>query len=117
MIFLADESVDFPIVEFLREKKHVVFSIGEMQPGLSDNAVLTLANRKKALLLTADKDFGELIFRQGRISQGIVLIRLFGLTPETKSQIVASAIHEHAAKIKNAFSVITPNITRIRQKN
>lgn len=59
MEFWADESVDR-----LREDGHQVWYAAEMEPGLSDEAVLALANREAALLLTADKDFGELVFRE-----------------------------------------------------
>ena len=50
-----------------------------MQPGITDAEVLNLANNESAILLTSDKDFGELIFRLHRIAAGVVLIRLFGL--------------------------------------
>ncbi len=60
MTFLADENVDRPIVERLRKDGHVVFYVVEMQPGTPDKQVFDTANREKALLLTADKGFGEL---------------------------------------------------------
>jgi len=65
--FLADEDVDKPIVERLRKDSHIVFYVIEMEPGISDDEVIQRANQESALLLTADKDFGELVFRQGRI--------------------------------------------------
>ncbi len=64
MIFVADESVDKPIVDRLRADGHEVHFIGESDPGLSDESVLSFSNFKKAVLITADKDFGELVFRQ-----------------------------------------------------
>jgi predicted nuclease of predicted toxin-antitoxin system len=65
---LADESVDGPIVKRLRQEGHTVQYIAEMTPGITDDMVLELANQEAALLLTADKDFGELVFRQRRVS-------------------------------------------------
>jgi len=44
-----------------------------MEPGISDETVLDMANREEAVLLTVDKDFGELVFRQGRMTGGIIL--------------------------------------------
>lgn len=64
MNFLADESMDQPIVERLRADGHVVLAVIEMEPSLPDEAVLTRANQQEAILLTADKDFGEIVFRQ-----------------------------------------------------
>lgn len=54
MNFLADESIDRQIVERLRADGHSVQSVAEMEPGISDDVVLGLANRVSALLLTAD---------------------------------------------------------------
>ena len=115
MKFLADESVDRPIVERLRQEGYKVWYVAEMEPGISDDAVLNLANRESALLLTADKDFGELVFRQHRFMIGIVLIRLAGLSPLLKAEIVASMINKHLKELPNAFVVITPAMFRIRR--
>ncbi len=115
MNFLADEGVDRQIVTRLRQGGHLVGYVAEMEPGLSDDIILDAANREKALLLTADKDFGELVFRQQRISSGVVLIRLAGLSPERKAEIVVAAIQRHLEKLTHAFSVITPAAFRIRR--
>ena len=63
MNLVADESVDGPSVERLRQDGHAVFYIAELDPGIDDDAVLDEANRSGALLITSDKDFGELVFR------------------------------------------------------
>lgn len=59
MNFLADEGVDRQIVERLRIEGYSVLYVAQMQPGISDDVVLDLANQYNALLITADKDFGE----------------------------------------------------------
>ena len=61
MNFLADENVDKPIVERLRKDGHIVLYVIEMEPSISDDEVIQRANQESALLLTADKDFGQLI--------------------------------------------------------
>jgi len=60
---VADESVDRPIVERLRRDGHTVESIAERSPGVDDHQVLELSVRLKAVLLTADRDFGEMVIR------------------------------------------------------
>lgn len=92
MNLVADESVDQPIVDRLRQDGHTVLSIADLDPGIADNAVLRLADQNSALLLTADKDFGELVFRMGNIHTGVVLTRLAGLSPETKARIVSAGL-------------------------
>jgi len=116
MRILADESVDKQIVDHLRQDGHVVFYVAEMEPGISDDEVLSLATRESALLLTADKDFGELVFRQGRFAEGIILIRLAGLSQRRKGEIVSSAVRIHADELSQAFTVITPGVVRVRRK-
>lgn len=73
---VADESVDFRIVVQLREVGLTVYSIAEEQPSITDNSVLSIACDKQALLLTEDKDFGELVFRLQLPHHGILLIRI-----------------------------------------
>lgn len=87
-----------------------------MEPGISDNLVLDLANQKGAILLTADKDFGELVFRQRRIARGVILIRLSGISLIRKVEIVQSALIAHGQEMKQAFTVITPGAVRIRHR-
>ena len=59
MNVVADESIDRPIVDRLRQDGHQVWYVAEMEPGISDDAVLDIANREVALLLTADKDLAK----------------------------------------------------------
>jgi predicted nuclease of predicted toxin-antitoxin system len=114
---LADESIDGPIVDRLRQEGHRVFYVAEMEPGISDDAVLDLANREAALLLTADKDFGELVYRQGRMTSGIVLVRLAGLSPTHKADIVSLTLRQRLAELPHAFTVVTPGTVRIRRSS
>ena len=114
MNFVADESVDRQVVERLREDGHSVIYIAEMDPGIPDEDVFRLSNRRSAILITADKDFGELVFRQASVAHGVVLIRLAGLSQGLKAEMLSSAIRDRASEIPNAFSVVTPGTIRIR---
>ena len=67
MNLFADESVDRPVVERLRQDSHDVAYVAELAPSITDDEVLRNANDRSAVLVTADKDFGELVFRQGAI--------------------------------------------------
>jgi len=116
MKLLADENVDKSIVERLRDDGHTVLYVLEMEPSIPDDEVIRRANQEFALLLTADKDFGELVFRQGRIVHGVILIRLAGLSPQRKAEVVATAIQEHGDEMVQNFTVITPGAVRIRRQ-
>ncbi|WEK35114.1 MAG: DUF5615 family PIN-like protein [Candidatus Pseudobacter hemicellulosilyticus] len=63
MQFVADESVDAPIYKALRQDSHGVLAIAETTPGITDEQVLQIAYDNKAILITQDKDFGELVYR------------------------------------------------------
>jgi predicted nuclease of predicted toxin-antitoxin system len=111
----ADESVDCQIVDRLRREGHTVRYVAEMEPGIPDDIVLDLANQEADVLLTADKDFGELVFRQGRVTSGIFLVRLAGLSPARKALAVATAVNQHSKELPGGFSVLTPGSFRIRR--
>ena len=116
MNLLADESVDKPIVDRLRQDNHSVRYIADLDPSIDDNAVLHQANQNSALLITADKDFGELIFRMGQIHAGVVLLRLAGLSAETKARTVSTVFADRGHELLSAFSVISPGKIRIRRQ-
>ena len=115
MNLVADESVDRQIVEALRREGYNIWYVEEMSPSISDKDVLSLANKNNAPLITADKDFGELIFRQKLIPYGVVLIRLSGLSAELKANIVTVGISKHFNEMKANFTVIEFKRIRIRK--
>jgi predicted nuclease of predicted toxin-antitoxin system len=73
MRWLADECAAAPLVAALRENGHDVVYIAEVAPRASDAEVLRLARDEARLLLTDDKDFGDLVFRQNWPVAGVVL--------------------------------------------
>lgn len=115
MKFLADESIDAPVVEGLRRAGHSVAYIAEMIPGIEDETVLNLSKQTSALLLTADREFSEVVFRQRRIQAGIVLVRLPGESPAEKAVSAVDAVANHDAEFHQAFTVISPSVVRVRK--
>ncbi len=115
MNFVADEGVDDIIVQKLRAAPHSVVFIKEDFPGVDDNTVLAIAESKKCILITQDKDFGELVFRVKLLHSGIILLRLSGIKPFEKAKLVVDAIAAHATEIENSFTVINKNHIKIRR--
>jgi len=113
--FIADEGIDKHLVDALRSSKFSVLYIAEEYPGIDDEQVLEISNQNKSLLLTADKDFGELVFRQKLIHHGVMLIRLFGIDSEGKASIVVKTIQKHLPDLEENFSVLTKDSLRIRK--
>lgn len=114
MNIVADESVDYAIIQALRETGFEVYSITEHAPGVDDNEVLMIANKHKCLLLTEDKDFGKLTNRMNIKHHGILLIRLSRLPRNERTAKAVKLFKSNAEKLKGKFSVIDENGIRIR---
>ncbi len=75
MRFLADESCDFAVVRALRAAGHDVVAITEISPRATDEGVMELAIREGRILLTEDKDFGQLVHANQAAAGGVFLLR------------------------------------------
>ncbi len=114
-VFVADESVDFNLVTHLRYKGLSVFSIQEEAASLKDNLVLKLAAEKNAILITEDKDFGELLFKLKLPHTGILLLRIEDMASEQKHDLVFYFITKFSSQLSHNFSVIKQGKLRIRK--
>ncbi len=115
MKIVADESVDFEIINNLRKHDYIVLAIDEILKGADDEKVLNFALQENSILITEDKDFGELVYRLNKSHLGIVLFRLSGLDSKSKSEVVIKSFKDNFERMKNSFSVISPNQTRIKK--
>ena len=91
----ANENIGEAAVMSLRQAGHDVLWIREVSPGISDESVLARAQTERRLLLTFDRDFGDLVYRKGAAaSSGIVLFRISqpsaALVAERISSILSS---------------------------
>lgn len=114
MRLVADESVEGPTVAALRAAGHTVHFIAESSPGIEDAEVLGIAYRANALLLTADKDFGELVFRNREPHCGVLLIRSPQDDVNENAENALAAIQQHGSELLNRFSVLVGRTLRIR---
>ena len=114
MVIVADESVDFSLVNALRKAGYDVTAIIETNPGINDQQVLSIANKINALLITEDKDFGELTFRLRLNHRGVLLIKLSDLPRNERIELASKTIQLHIGKLKNKFSVLTKQGIRIK---
>lgn len=117
MKLLADENLDLSVVARLREAGHHVLAVAEMEPGISDDVVLGLANAETAMLITEDKDFGELAFRQALVHHGVILIRLAGLPGASKAALILHLLETHSHELPGSFIVVSPGMVRIRKRD
>ena len=113
-LIVTDESVDFSIIQLLRDAGFSVLAIVEEYQGWPDSKVLDLAFQEKAYLITEDKDFGELTYRLKRPSHGILLVRMMDEPNEEKAALVLQVIQQHLDQLINTFAVLEKNKLRIR---
>lgn len=112
---MADENVDKEIVDRLRADGHDVLFIAEDAPGIDDQAVLDRSRQTDGVLLTADKDFGDLVFRQRLLHSGVLLVRLAGVRPDMKSGLVAATFARHGKELRSGFAVLSKRSLRFRK--
>ena len=114
MKFIADECCDTGIVISLRMEGHDVFYVLEEEPGLRDEVVLQRAYVERRILLTEDKDFGELVFRLRKPAAGIVLIRIAVKQRQSKWPRLKKLIDKYADRLPGHFVVIDIEKFRFR---
>jgi hypothetical protein len=78
MHFLADESCDFAVVRALREAGFDVMAVSEPSLGTEDHVVIDLAIHERRMVITEDKDFGQLVYAEGRATGGVLFLRFPG---------------------------------------
>jgi len=114
MRWLADECVAAPLVATLREAGHDVSYIADFASGLSDTEVLGLARDEHRLLLTEDKDFGELVFRFRWAVPGLVLLRIDATRAYLKWRRLNAVIGQIGEELFGRYVVIIESRSRSR---
>jgi predicted nuclease of predicted toxin-antitoxin system len=114
MRIIANENIMATVIRELRNRGHDVLWVKESTPGATDEAVLSLAQSEQRVVLTHDKDFGELAFRFGLLADcGVLLARLSGGSPQTDAgQLIA--VLESRDDWQGHFSVISQGRLRMR---
>jgi len=112
---LANENFPFRSVLYLRALGHDVLSISESCPGISDDEVLELARSQGRIILTFDRDYGELLYRR-RLDPppGLVYLRFVPVTPIEPGKRIHSVLSHGAIALEGKFTVITREMLRQR---
>jgi predicted nuclease of predicted toxin-antitoxin system len=113
MRLLADESCDFSVVRALRGAGHDVIAVAELFSSLDDSLILDLALREQRVLLTEDKDFGQLVYANAQPSRGVIFIRYPTNLRTTLPNTVVTFIEKAEAQLTGSFVVLSPGRIRI----
>lgn len=115
MRFLADESCDFGIVRALRSAGYDVLSVAETNPGELDPVVLESALHDGRILLTEDKDFGQLVYAGAGRTGGVILFRIPLRARKWLLDEVAGLVRKCSSHIPGKFVVVQPGRVRISE--
>jgi predicted nuclease of predicted toxin-antitoxin system len=111
--FLADESCDFAVVRALRRAGFDVVAVVEHSPGATDDDVIALSVEEERVLLTEDKDFGQLVFAANRKSTGVILVRFPAGRRGSLGARIVDTVQREQDRLGGAFVVLQPHRTRI----
>lgn len=115
MRFLLDANVQLAVAKALRDDGHDVVRVSDVDPRMTDPAVLELARAQGRILVTNDKDFGELVFLRARSTRGILLLRLSTGDAEEVAKTVVSLVRGTGDRLEGQFAVVTDRRLRLRK--
>jgi predicted nuclease of predicted toxin-antitoxin system len=104
--WLVDECVDAALVADLRDTGHDVIYMSDADPRADDVEVMRRAQHDLRLLLTEDKDFGDLVFRQALPVPGIILLRIDPLQRTLKRVRLQAAVERFGETLFGRYTVI-----------
>lgn len=114
MRFLANDNFPKDSVDILNNNNIDTLSISKIKPGISDTEVINISNNDRRIILTFDKDYGELIYKNKiKPINGVILFRWNFFKPETPALFLLEKINSFT--FENKFTIISHN--SIRQRN
>ncbi len=114
MKLLLDENLPFAVESALQSAGFDIRKVSEETPRAVDDAVLAGAERSSQIVVTSDKDFGELVYRRQHAFHGVVLIRCHPISDHI--DWIIQVLSEHQVELAGAFVVIAPHKVRIRRR-
>lgn len=111
MKFLIDTNLGRKFTSLLKQAGHDVLFAKDLLPLFSDEEILAKAENEGRIVITNDKDFGELIFRLGRPSGGIILLRTSTTDPKERFELAKGVLD----KAEGRFVVVKEGRIRVRR--
>ena len=110
---IVDESTGVVVARWLSALGHDVLSIREDYPRMADEDSLALAVREDRVVITNDKDFGDLVFRDRRAHRGVILLRLSDDRTPVKIAVLERLLADFPDDIEECFVVVTEDGIRV----
>ena len=114
-MIIADENVEEYWIRLLKETGYKVYSVRENNQGISDLEVINVVRANKGILLTEDKDFGELVFAHSFKDVSVILLRYDQPKYDTVKNRLLNAIELYHDSESPVFITVTKNKTRVNR--
>ncbi|MBL8028388.1 MAG: DUF5615 family PIN-like protein [Fibrobacteres bacterium] len=115
MNFLVDECCGSKFAKALAQLGHNVEFAGDVCKGATDISVVQLAQKNNSIIITEDKDFGELLFRYGYVMPGLILIRLDVDELALRLTLLKSLLNDKQHSIIGHFVILEKQRIRLRK--
>ena len=113
--FLVDVGVSKKVERWFLNQGYDIKSVRDINPRMLDKEILRIAVSEKRMVITMDKDFGELVYNSGLPHAGVLLLRLEEATSDEKVEIVKNILEKYSDKLLNNFCVFKDWRLRIRK--
>lgn len=113
MRFLVDECTGSRVARWLVDNGFEALSVFDDMRGVDDISLLEYSVKNKLILITNDKDFGELVYNRGFDHKGVILLRLDDQRSQNKIAVLEKFLISHKESVENNFSVVTERSVRI----
>lgn len=115
MKFIVDESTGKRAAVFLDKQGYDTVFVGDEFEGISDTEIMNKARTENRIIVTNDKDFGELAVKEKKSSEGIILLRLKIETPNQKIKVLGKILDNHKQRIQGNLLIAKEEKIKIRE--
>ena len=113
--FLVYFGVSKKAEQWLQKEGHDTKNVRDINPRMPDKEILKIAVSEKRMVITMDKDFGELVYNSKLLHGGVLLLRLEEARSDEKVEIIKKILEKHSDKLFNNFCVFKDGRLRVRK--
>ena len=113
-MLIADESLNRNLIVAIRNAGYEIFSIQEKMPSIDDEEIAVMSLNPPRIIISQDKDFGEIVYHKKLKVAGVILLRYFQADYFIIENKLLNYLAEHLNKSIGKFVVINARLTRIR---
>ncbi len=115
MKILANENIPLSSVRYLIQQGFDIIHVGDDFSGITDVEVIELAEKENRLIITLDRDYGELIFKKGlQPPAGVIYLRFQEYTPDMPGQLIKELLSDKSLQFHNRLTVVDNKSLRQR---